>query len=50
MRMDKKAAARKLRFVLLEGPGRASLRAVDAAAAAATVEAFTSGDRPERTS
>jgi 3-dehydroquinate synthase len=50
MRMDKKAAAGALRFVLLEGPGRASLRGVDPVAAAATLDAFTSGDRPQRAS
>ncbi|MGZ8259037.1 MAG: 3-dehydroquinate synthase [Caldimonas sp.] len=44
MRMDKKAAAGSLRFVVLEGPGRAARRTVDAGAAAATVEAFAEVD------
>ena len=51
MRMDKKAAAGALRFVVLEAPGRATLRSVDAAAATATVEAFVGGaSDPARTS
>jgi hypothetical protein len=40
MQMDKKAAAGALRFVVLEGPGRAGVRTVDPALAAATIEAF----------
>jgi 3-dehydroquinate synthetase len=44
MRMDKKANAGALRFVVLEGPGRARLRTVDPATAAATVEAFVEGE------
>jgi 3-dehydroquinate synthase len=43
MRMDKKASAGALRFVVLEGPGRAAVRTVDPATAAATVEAFVEG-------
>src|SRR6185295_337641 len=51
MRMDKKAAAGALRFVVLEAPGRAAVRTVDPAAAAATVEAFVEGaSDPARTS
>jgi 3-dehydroquinate synthase len=50
MRMDKKAAAGSLRFVVLEGPGRAALRTVDATIAAATIEAFAEGGSAERTS
>jgi len=50
MRMDKKAAAGSLRFVVLEGPGRAALRTVDAATAAATIEAFAGDDSPGGTS
>jgi 3-dehydroquinate synthase len=41
MRMDKKSSSGVLRFVVLEGPGRAALRSVEPAVAAATVEAFT---------
>ena len=44
MRMDKKAAAGALRFVVLEGAGRAGVRTVDPEAAAATVAAFTGGN------
>jgi 3-dehydroquinate synthase len=40
MRMDKKAQGGQLRFVLLEGPGRAGVHAVDAAPVIATIEAF----------
>ena len=40
MRMDKKAQAGQLRFILLEGPGRAAVRGADAAAVAATIESF----------
>jgi 3-dehydroquinate synthase len=41
MRMDKKAAAGNLRFILLEGPGRAAVRPVDAGVVAATIESFS---------
>jgi 3-dehydroquinate synthase len=51
MRMDKKAAAGALRFVVLEGPGRATVRTVDPGVAAATIEAFVEGaNDPPRTS
>jgi len=51
MRMDKKATSGALRFVVLEGPGRASVRTVDPASAAATAEAFVEGARdPARSS
>ncbi len=40
MRMDKKAEAGQLRFIVLEGPGRAAVRGADAAAVAATIESF----------
>jgi len=51
MRMDKKAAAGALRFVVLEAPGRAAFRTVDPATAAATVAAFLEGpSEPPRTS
>ena len=40
MRLDKKTMAGALRFVVLEGAGRAALRAVDPAAVAATIDAF----------
>jgi 3-dehydroquinate synthase len=51
MRMDKKAAAGALRFVVLEGPGRAAVRTVDPATATATIEAFLEGpSEPPRTS
>jgi 3-dehydroquinate synthase len=45
MRMDKKAAAGELRFVVLEGPGRAALRPVDARTVIATIRAFVSERR-----
>ncbi len=38
--MDKKAEAGNLRFVVLEGPGRAAVRAVDEATVAATIDFF----------
>ena len=44
MRMDKKADAGALRFVVLEAPGKAGVRTVEPAVAAATIEAFTSGN------
>ena len=50
MRMDKKAAAGALRFVVVEGPGRARLRTVDAATVAATIEAFAGAEGSSRTS
>ena len=40
MRMDKKAEAGEIRFIVLEGPGKAAVRGADAAAVAATIEAF----------
>ena len=40
MRMDKKAEAGQLRFIVLEGPGKAVVRGADAALVAATIEAF----------
>jgi 3-dehydroquinate synthase len=50
MRMDKKSSSGALRFVVLEGPGRAALRGVEAATAAATIEAFTGANTPPPTS
>jgi hypothetical protein len=43
--MDKKAAAGELRFVFLEGPGRAALRPVDARTVIPTIRAFVSERR-----
>jgi 3-dehydroquinate synthase len=43
MRMDKKAATGALRFVVLEGPGRARVRTIDPSTVAMTVEAFVDG-------
>ena len=40
MRRDKKAQSGQLRFVVIEGPGRAVVRAVDEAAVTATLESF----------
>jgi 3-dehydroquinate synthase len=40
MRADKKALGGELRLIVLEGPGRAALRTVDASAVAATLAAF----------
>jgi 3-dehydroquinate synthase len=40
MRMDKKALGGSLRFVVLEGPGRAALRQVDESIVAATIDSF----------
>jgi 3-dehydroquinate synthase len=40
MRMDKKAQGGKMRFVLLEGPGRAGVHAVDPGHVTATIETF----------
>ncbi len=40
MRLDKKAAAGALRFVVLEGPGRAVLRTVEPSVVAATIAQF----------
>jgi len=40
MRLDKKASAGTLRFIVLEGPGRAALRTVEPAIVAATLDAF----------
>ena len=45
MRMDKKAVGGSLRFVVLEGPGRAAVRHVDEAVVAATIESFEERDR-----
>ena len=39
--MDKKAEAGEIRFILLEGPGKAAVRSADGAAVAATIEAFS---------
>jgi len=41
MRMDKKAEAGQIRFIVLEGPGKAAVRGADAAVVAATIEAFS---------
>ena len=41
MRLDKKAVAGSLRFVVLEAPGRAALRSVEPAAVAATIAEFS---------
>ncbi|MEO8311451.1 MAG: 3-dehydroquinate synthase [Caldimonas sp.] len=41
MRMDKKAEAGQLRFILLDGPGRAVVRTADPAAVQATLESFS---------
>jgi 3-dehydroquinate synthase len=40
MRLDKKAAAGALRFVVLEAPGRAAVRTVEPALVAATIAGF----------
>jgi len=40
MRMDKKAEAGEIRFIVLEGPGKATVRGADATVVAATIEAF----------
>jgi 3-dehydroquinate synthase len=40
MQMDKKAEAGEIRFIVLEGPGRAAVRGADAAIVAATIAAF----------
>jgi 3-dehydroquinate synthase len=40
MGMDKKAEAGQIRFIVLEGPGKALVRGADAAVVAATIEAF----------
>ena len=40
MQMDKKTQAGQLRFILLEGPGRAAVHGADAAAVTASLEAF----------
>jgi len=40
MRMDKKAEAGEIRFIVLEGPGQAAIRGADPATLAATIEAF----------
>jgi 3-dehydroquinate synthase len=40
MRLDKKAQGGQMRFVLLEGPGQAGLRAVDPAQVTDTIEKF----------
>jgi 3-dehydroquinate synthase len=45
MRADKKSQGGELRFVLLQGPGRAVLAPVAAAEVARTLEARASGDR-----
>jgi 3-dehydroquinate synthase len=41
MRMDKKAEAGEIRFIVLEAPGKAAVRGADAAVVAATIEAFS---------
>jgi len=41
MRMDKKVEAGQIRFIVLEGPGKAAVRGADAAVVAATIEAFS---------
>jgi 3-dehydroquinate synthase len=41
MRMDKKAEAGELRFIVLDGPGHAVVRTVDEAVVKATLEAFS---------
>jgi 3-dehydroquinate synthase len=41
MRVDKKAEAGRIRFVLLDGPGRAGLLPVDDALVAEVIEAYT---------
>lgn len=46
MRADKKNEGSRLRFVLLQGPGRAVLRPVDEAEVARTLEARASGPAP----
>jgi len=46
MRMDKKAVGGSLRFVVLEGPGRAAVRHADEAIVAATIESFQDRGRP----
>jgi hypothetical protein len=46
MRMDKKAVGGSLRFIVLQGPGRAAVRGVDEAIVAATIEAFQDRGRP----
>ncbi|MDQ6639115.1 MAG: 3-dehydroquinate synthase [Pseudomonadota bacterium] len=43
MRMDKKAEAGDLRFVVLDGPGRAAVRGAPEATVAATIAAFGGG-------
>jgi len=45
MRLDKKATAGSLRFVVLEAPGRAALRTVDPALVEATIAEFGGGTR-----
>ena len=40
MGMDKKAAAGRIRFIVLAGPGRAAVREADAEVVGATIEAF----------
>jgi len=40
MRMDKKAEAGQIRFIVLQGPGKAAVRGADASVVAATIEAF----------
>jgi len=44
MRMDKKAEAGEIRFIVLAGPGKAAVRSADPAAVAATIEAFGGSD------
>jgi 3-dehydroquinate synthase len=41
MAMDKKAQGGQMRFVLLEGPGRAAVRSVEPAQVVATIETFS---------
>jgi len=40
MRMDKKAEAGQIRFIVLQGPGKAAVRGADASVVSATIEAF----------
>ena len=48
MRMDKKAVGGSLRFVVLEGPGRAAVRHVDEAIVGETIESFEARPRTSR--
>ena len=44
MRLDKKGQAGQLRFVLLEGPGRAAIAAVNPTIVAEALEAWTTSE------